>query len=527
MSCRPCPLHPGGRPPTSVLHTLGAARTPAGRPAAWPGHKGGVKQAHLFREAAAGARRDVGAARLPIIRSAAAPLRICGLDLHAYDFDPAIPDEAFTPAGELRAHWRPLAIALRDRDAAAVTPALVTAEPGEPPDSIPLLLPESEWRFLETGLRQRVKALNLLLADLYGDAAIVRDGVVPAAVVGGSRQFRVEMRGAVRPEDVPAAVCRIDVARAPGGFRVLRDNVRCPGGGAPMVAVGRVLEEPLRRARDACAARDTPPYASALLETLRELAPGDADPRVALLTPGHYNAAFAEHALLAKAAGMELVTGPDLFVEDGQVHLRGARGSLRVHVLYRQVDDDFLDPLAFRPDSVLGVPGLLHACRLGSVAVLNAPGTGVADDPAVFPFVAQAIRYYLAEEPLLPGVETWACVRPDELEYALDHLGELTIEQRGNNEVLFGPGLSAAERAACAARLRAAPDEFVARRAPPVTSAPCLVDGRLGQGAVALHCFVLQGRSTRVVPGALCRDVPTSPGGPGEPRAKDVWIVPE
>ena len=449
------------------------------------------------------------------------------MDLHAYDFDPAIPDEAFTPAGELRPHWRPLAVALREWDAAPMTRALAAGDPGEPPDGIPLLLPESEWRFLEAGLRQRVKALNLLLADLYGDAAIVRDGFVPAAVVRGSPQFRVEMRGAVRPEDVPAAVCRIDLARTPGGFRVLRDNVRCPAGGALLVTIGRVVEERLRRVRGACAARDTPPYASALFETLREIAPRDADPRVALLTPGHYNAAFAEHALLAEAAGMELVAGPDLFVEDGQVHLRGARGSRRVHVLYRQVDDDFLDPLAFRPDSVLGVPGLLHACRLGSVAVLNAPGTGVADDPAVFPFVADAIRYYLAEEPLLPGVETWACVRPDELTYALDHLGELTIEQRGSHDVLVGPGLSAAERAACAARLRAAPDEFVARRAPPVTSAPCLVDGRLRQGAVALHCFVLQGRSTRVVPGALCRDVPASPGGPGEPRAKDVWIVPE
>ena len=458
-------------------------------------------------------------------------MRISGLDLDAYHFDPAIPDEAFTPAGELRPHWRPLAEALRRLDAGATTWSEAAAEPtgfmDGPPDGIPLLLPESEWRSLEAGLRQRVKALNLLLADLYGDAAIVRDGIVPAAVVRGSPQFRVEMHGALRPEDVPASVCRIDVARTPGGFRVLRDNVRCPAGGAPMVTIGRVLEERLQRVRDACAARDTPPYASALFETLRELAPGDADPRVALLTPGSYSASFAEHALLAEAAGMELVTGGDLFIEDGQVHRRGAGGSRRVHVLYRQVDDDFLDPLAFRPDSVLGVPGLLHACRLGSVAVLNAPGTGVADDPAVFPFVAHAIRYYLDEEPLLPGVETWACDRPDELKYALDHLGELIIEQRGNNEVLFGPGLSATERTACAARLRAAPDGFVARRAPPAASAPCLVDGRLRQGAVSLHCFVLQGRSTRVVPGALCRDMPTRRGGPGKPQGKDVWIVPE
>ena len=229
---------------------------------------------------------------------------------------------------------------------------------------------------------------------------------------------------------------------------------------------------------------------------------------------------------------MELVTGADLLVDDGHVYLRRAGGRRRVDVLYRQVDDDFLDPLAFRPDSVLGVPGLLHACRLAGVAVVNAPGTGVADDPAVFPFVEDAIRYYLAEEPTLPGVETWACIRPDHLEHTLEHLDEVVIEQRGDNEVLFGPALSAAERTACAARLRAAPDGFVARRAPPTTTAPCVLDGRLRPGAVTLPCFVLQGGSTRVVPGALCHPMSQggTTGGDGgfqEPRGKDVWVVPE
>lgn len=453
-------------------------------------------------------------------------MRISDLDLDAYDFDPAIPDEAFTPAGELRTHWRPLARALREWDEAPITSAPVAGAAGESPlDGIPLLLTESEWRFLEAGLQQRVTALNHLLADLYGDAAIVRDGIVPAAVVRGSPQFRVEMRGAVRPEEVPAAVCRIDVARTAGGFHVLRDNVRCPAGGARMVAIDRVPGGWLRPVYDACAARETPPYASALLETLRELAPPGADPCVALLTPGPYSTGFAEHAFVAEAAGMELVTGQDVLVDQGQVHLRTPRR--RVHVLYRQVDDDFLDPLAFRPDSVLGVAGLLHACRLGGVAVLNAPGTGVADDPAVSPFVADAIRYYLAEEPLLPGVEAWTCSRPGDLEYTLDHIGDVFIEHRGTNEVLFGPRLSAAERTAYAAQLRAAPDDFVAREAPPAATAPCLVDGRLHPGAVTLPCFVLQGRSTRVVPGAVCHPVSVTPGTDGfrEPHGKEVWVV--
>lgn len=455
-------------------------------------------------------------------------MRISRLDLEAYDFDPAIPDEAFTPAGELRTHWRPLARALREWDTVPIPPALEAGDRGEPsPDGVPLLLPEAEWRLLEAGLQQRVKALNCLLADLYGDATIVRDGVVPAAVVRGSPQFRVEMRGAVRPDGVPAAVCRIDIARTPGGFRVLRDNARCPSGGARLVANRRVLADRLRPAYDACAVRDAPVYASALFETLCELAPPGADPTVALLTPGPYSTGFAEHAFLAEAAGLELATGQDLLVDHGQVHLRTPRR--RVHVLYRQVDDDFLDPLAFRPDSVLGVPGLLHACRQGGVAVLNAPGTGVADDPAVFPFVADAIRYYLAEEPLLHGVETWACSRPDDLEYTLDHIEDVCIEHRVTNEVLFGPGLSAAGRTACAARLRAAPDGFVAREAPPLTTAPCLLDGRLRPGAVTLPCFVLQGRSTRVVPGALYHPASPTPGTDDSqaPRGKEVWVVPD
>jgi len=462
------------------------------------------------------------------------------LDLEAYQPD-AAPDEAVLPGGALRTHWRALAATLRqwDGDTARLLQertARASADfaVGTAPvlDPLPLLLSEGDWRVLEAGFQQRVTALNRFLDDIYGAARIVRDGVVPAAVLRSSPQFRVELRGVDRPHGVSAAVCAIDVVRTPEGFRVVRDNLRCPAGGARMVAHRRVLEATLRSTYEASGPLDVTAYARALLETLSELAPGNiAEPRVALLTPGPYNAGFDEHAFLADAAGMELVEGGDLLVDDGCVHMRIPRGPRRVHVVYRQVDDDFLDPLTFRPDSVLGVPGLVHACRQGHVGVANAPGSGVADDPGVFPFIPDAIQYYLGEEPLLPGVETWTCRRPDHLEYTLDHLPELVVEHRRDGAVVFGPELSTAEHDAWAARLRADPSDFVARQIPAMSRAPCLVDGRLRPGAVTLRCFVLQGRSARVVPGALCRVLPPGAAhgsrGIEEPGSKDVWVVPD
>ncbi len=462
------------------------------------------------------------------------------MDLEAYQPDP-LPDEAVLPGGALRAHWRALGATLRQWDAdtprllqerTARASADIAAGAAPVLDPLPLLLSAGDWRILEAGVRQRATALNRLLDDIYGAARIVRDGVVPAAVLRGSPQFRVEMRGIGRPHGVSAAVCGIDVVRTPEGFRVLRDNLRCPAGSARMIAHRRVLQASLRPAYEASRPLDVTVYARALRETLSELAPGNiAEPSVALLTPGPYNAGFDEHAFLADAAGMELVEGGNLLVDDGCVHMRTPGGRRRVHVVHRQVDDDFLDPLTFRPDSVLGVPGLLHACRQGHVAVANAPGTGVADDPGVFPFVPDAIRYYLGEEPLLPGVETWTCRRPDHLAYTLDHLPELVVEHRRDGAVLSGPEFSAGARDACAARLRADPHDFVARQIPAMSRAPCLVDGQLRPGAVTLRCFALQGRSTRIVPGALCRVLPPGAAhgshGIEEPRSKDVWVVPD
>ncbi len=412
-----------------------------------------------------------------------------GLDLSAYEFDANAPDEAFRPGGTLRPHWRGLdgllrgldadgAEALQRRTAATSSDVAVPSAAPGPLDGLPLLLPEREWRLLEAGLAQRVAALNRLLADVYDRARIVRDGVIPAAVVRGSAQFRIAMRGFAPPLGTCAAVCAVDVGRTPEGFRVLRDNVRCPAGAARMIAHRAVLEETLPTARAACRPREVAPYAQALFETLCELASEFAgEPRIVLLTPGPYNAGFAEHAYLAQATGIELVEGNRLLVEDGHLHLRTPQGPVRVHGLYRQVDDDFLDPLAFRADSVLGIPGLLHACRLGNVAVANAPGTGVADEPDLSPYIPETIRYYLGEEPLLAGVEA-----------------------------LPGP-------------------------VPALSRAPCLVDGRLRAGSVTLRCFVLQGRTTRIVPGGLCQVLPLAEGpgtgGLRQPRSKDVWVVPD
>ena len=411
------------------------------------------------------------------------------MDLAAYELDPRVPDEAFRPGGALRPHWRALDGLLRELDADGVealqrrtaAAASSSALPGgasAPLDGLPLLLSEREWRLLDAGLTQRATALNRLLADVYGGARIVRDGVVPAAVVRGSAQFRIAMRGVAPPLGVSAAVCAIDVARTQDGFRVLRDNVRCPAGAARLIAHRAVLEETLATARAAGRPREVAGYAQALFETLCELAPETpGDPCIALLTPGTHNVGFAEHAYLAGASGIELVEANHLRVEAGRVHLRMPHGTRRVHGLYREIDDDFLDPLAFRADSLLGVPGLVHACRLGNIALANAPGTGVADEPDMFPYIPRAIRYYLGEEPLLPGVET------------------------------FTPPLGALSRA------------------------PCLVDGRLRAGSVTLRCFVLQGRRTRIVPGGLCQVLPladgSGTGGLREPRSKDVWVVPD
>ncbi|MXY83488.1 MAG: circularly permuted type 2 ATP-grasp protein, partial [Gemmatimonadetes bacterium] len=403
-----------------------------------------------------------------------------------------------------------------------------------PIDCVPRLLSAAEWRHLESGLTQRIAALNRFLEDVYGEARIIADGVIPADAVRGCPQYRIEMRGASVPYGTWVAVCGTDLVRTrDDGFVVLEDNLRVPSGVSYMIANRKVVKTSLRRLYRSCRVREVEHYGQVLLQTLRDLAPeGRTDPCIVLLTPGVYNSAFYEHMFLAYEIGASLVEGRDLLVNDGFVYMRTTTGLRRVDVIYRRVDDDFLDPLVFRPDSLLGVPGLLHAFKLGNVALANAPGTGVADDKSVYAYVPDMIRYYLGEEPILANVETHLCRRPEDLEYTLDNLENLVVKRVGESGgygMLIGPHATPAERAAYAEELRADPADFISQPVLALSSAPCFIEGHAEPRHVDLRPFVLHGRETRIVPGAFCRValrrgslvVNSSQGGGG----KDLWVL--
>ena len=402
-----------------------------------------------------------------------------------------------------------------------------------PVDCVPRIITASEWAFLERGLVQRVTTLNRFLSDVYGEGGIIRDGVIPIDVVRGCPQYRVEMRGMEPPLGVWVAICGTDLVRTNDGFFVLEDNLRVPSGVSYMIANRKAVKAGLRRVYRSSRVRDVEHYGRLLRETLRELAPrGQQDPSIVLLTPGIYNSAFYEHMFLAGELGAQLVEGRDLVVNDGFVYTRTTTGLRRVDVIYRRVDDDFLDPLAFRPDSLLGVPGLMHAYRLGNVTLANAPGTGVADDKSVYSYVPDMVRYYLGEEPLLKNVQTHLCLRPDGLEYTLDNLDKLVVKRVGGSGgygMLVGPHASQAEREAYAQEILANPADFISQPTLALSRAPCLVEGRFQPRHVDLRPFLLTGREARTVPGAFCRValrqgslvVNSSQGGGG----KDLWVL--
>ena len=475
------------------------------------------------------------------------------MNFDAYDLDGSIYDEMFLRDGTPRAHCRALHDVLaglaedemngmQERVTRSFSDEGITFtvygddEADEriiPIDCIPRILSGSEWTQLEAGLTQRVGALNLFLEDVYGDARIVADGGVPADVVRGCPQYRIEMRGVPVPNGTWVAVCGTDLVRTNDGFVVLEDNLRCPSGVSYMIANRKVVKANLRRLYRKCRVREVEQYGRVLLETLRELAPGGrSDPCIVLLTPGVYNSAFYEHMFLACEIGADLVEGRDLLVNDGYVYMRTTSGLKRVDVIYRRIDDDFLDPLVFRPDSLLGVPGLLHAFKRGRVALVNAPGTGVADDKSVYAYVPDMIRYYLGEEPILPNVETWLCRRPEDLEYTLDNLENLVVKRVGESGgygMLVGPHATREERAIYAEQVLADPASFISQPVLALSRAPCLVDGRAEPRHVDLRPFVLHGQETRIVPGAFCRValrrgslvVNSSQGGGG----KDLWVL--
>ena len=475
------------------------------------------------------------------------------MDFGAYEIDPAVYDEMFEPDGAVRSPSRALHEALgRLSDAEfgemqervgrsflneGITFTVYADEEADeriiPIDCIPRILSAAEWRRLETGLVQRVLALNHFLADVYSDARAVADGVIPGDLVYGCPQYRPEMRGLIPPHGTWVAVCGTDVVRTNDGFAVLEDNLRVPSGVSYMIANRKVVKRSLRRLYRSYRVREVEHYGTVLRDTLRDLVPdGRSDPCIVLLTPGVYNSAFYEHVFLAQEIGAELVEGRDLLVSDGFVYMRTTAGLRRVDVIYRRVDDDFLDPLAFRPDSLLGVPGLLHAFKLGRVALANAPGTGVADDKSVYACVPDMIRYYLAQEPILASVETHLCRRPEGLEYTLDNLENLVVKRVGESGgygMLVGPHATPEERADYAEAIRADPSDFISQPVLALSRAPCLVEGRAEPRHVDLRPFVLHGRETRIVPGAFCRValrrgslvVNSSQGGGG----KDLWVL--
>ena len=402
-----------------------------------------------------------------------------------------------------------------------------------PIDCVPRLLTAAEWDHIDRGLRQRLTALNLFLRDIYHDGKSLRDGVVPADLVLGCPQYRIEMRGLKVPHDVYVSVCGTDVVRTHDGFAVLEDNLRVPSGVSYMLACRVAMKQAFPRLYRAQGVREISRYPEHLHATLVSLGSWAGVPRVAVLTPGHYNSAYYEHAFLAGEMGAELVEGRDLVVHDGIVYARTVSGLKRIDVIYRRVDDDFLDPVTFRSDSLLGVPGLFHAYRAGNVVIANAPGTGVADDKALYAYVPALIRYFLDEEPILANVETHLCRTREGLAYTLDHLEELVVKEVGGSGgygMLVGPHSTAAEREAYAARLRAHPANFISQPVLDLSRATCFVDGTLEPRHVDVRPFVLRGsRDTHIAPGGLCRValrrgglvVNSSQGG----GCKDLWVL--
>jgi uncharacterized circularly permuted ATP-grasp superfamily protein len=414
-----------------------------------------------------------------------------------------------------------------------------------PFDPIPRLIPPHEWRLIETGLQQRITALNRFIHDIYHDQHILHDHVVPRSLVVRAQHFRREVVGIDVPHDRYIHVVGSDLVRdAEGNYLVLEDNLRSPSGVSYVLANRTAMSRIFPGWFDELGVRPVDHYCGQLLENLRSLSPRPASttgdgPTVVLLTPGIYNSAYFEHAFLAQQMGIELVEGRDLFVVNNRVFLRTTRGHQQVDVIYRRIDDEFLDPLAFRPDSVLGVAGLLGAVRAGNVALANAIGTGVADDKAIYHFVPALIRYYLNEEPILGNVPTFLPVDPEQLEHVLGHMDQLVVKatnESGGYGMLIGPSATDAEIDEFRRRVRANPRDYIAQPVIPLSRHPSFIPdadgagGRLEGRHIDLRPYILSGASTiHVLPGGLTRValrkgslvVNSSQGG----GSKDTWVL--
>ena len=413
------------------------------------------------------------------------------------------------------------------------------AEAGErliPFDLIPRIISRSEWNLLERGLKQRVATLNAFLSDIYGQQSCLKAGIVPADLIFTNPQYRLEMVGRQVPHGVWVHIAGVDIVRTgERDFYVLEDNARTPSGVSYMLENREVM---MRLAPELFANHHVAPvetYTDALLATLRSVAPrgAEADPTIVLLTPGRYNSAFYEHTFLADKLGIELVEGSDLFVRDDKVYMRTTVGPQRVDVIYRRLDDDFIDPLVFNPSSMLGVAGLMSAYLAGNVTLANAVGTGISDDKAVYSYMPDLVRFYTGDEPILQNVPTWRCREPEALSYVLDHLSELVVKEVGGSGgygMLIGPTSSKAEIETFRAKLKHAPEQFIAQPTLALSTCPTFVDQDVAPRHVDLRPFVLTGSDeVRITPGGLSRValregslvVNSSQGG----GTKDTWVL--
>jgi len=403
-----------------------------------------------------------------------------------------------------------------------------------PFDLVPRIVPATEWSFIERGLKQRIQALNLFINDLYHKQQIIKDGIIPKEIIFSAKSYRKECVGWNPPRDIWCHITGTDLVRhSDGQFYVLEDNLRCPSGVSYVLENRQIMKQLFPQLFSASRIRPVSDYPLKLRDMLEYLAPdGATTPRVVLLTPGIYNSAYFEHSFLARQMGIELVEGRDLVVEDGCVLMRTTKGFERVDVIYRRLDDDFLDPECFRADSVLGVPGLMQAYKQGNVALANAPGTGVADDKVVYAYVPRIIKYYLGEDILLPNVPTYICDEPKDRDYVLDHLGELVVKaanESGGYGMLVGPHSTKAQQADFADRVRANPRNYIAQPTLSLSRVPTLVGDRMEGRHVDLRPYILYGREIFVMPGGLTRValkkgslvVNSSQGG----GSKDTWVL--
>ncbi len=403
-----------------------------------------------------------------------------------------------------------------------------------PFDLLPRIIPASEWEFLERGLTQRITALNLFLHDIYHEQKILKDGVIPEFYVLSGRHFRREFINFNVPKDIYIHVCGTDLIRdKDGNYLVLEDNGRCPSGVSYVLENRRAMKRTFPGMFEGIGVRPVENYAQELLKSLKYIAPaGVADPTVVLLTPGAYNSAYFEHTYLARQMGIEIVEGRDLLVRDSRVYMRTTRGLQQVHVIYRRIDDDFIDPTVFRKDSMLGVPGLVNSYRAGHVSLANSIGTGIADDKVMYYFVPRMIKYYLDQEPILPNVPTYLANEEKDKDYILDHLPELVVKaanESGGYGMLMGPKASKAEIEKFRKQIIAEPRNYIAQPMIYLSQHPTYCEGKFEGRHVDLRPFVLSGERVSIIPGGLTRValrkgslvVNSSQGG----GSKDTWVL--